>query len=111
MLLQVTKFERSPWLRAFAPLLAALLFAAAYQGVSRAAPVARNAVYVIADNEGYGLVDCITQKRECGKIVADSWCEAHGHGPAVAFGAAEDVTGAISTSPRPANAAMVSCSE
>jgi hypothetical protein len=112
MLLQVTKFEQSPWLRLLAPLLAGLLIAAAHQGSSHAAPANRNAVYVIADNEGYGLVDCITQKRECGKIVADGWCEAHGHGPAIAFGAAEDVTGAISVSSQaPKTAAMVSCSD
>jgi hypothetical protein len=111
MLLQVTKFEQSPWLRLLLPLLAGLLVAAAYQGASRAAP-ARDAVYLISDSEGYGLVDCIAQKRECGKIVADGWCEAHGHGPATAFGAAEDVTGAIAASPSaPRSAAMVSCSE
>jgi hypothetical protein len=52
------------------------------------------------------------QKRECGKIVADSWCEAHGHGPAVGFGAADDVTGAISASSTASRAAaMVTCSE
>ena len=112
MLLQVTKFEQSPWLRLLAPLLAGLLVAAAYQGASRAAPAPGNAVYLISDSEGYGLVDCIVQKRECGKIVADGWCEAHGHGPAVGFGVAEDVTGAISASSSASKpAAMVSCSE
>jgi len=69
--LQVTKFEQSPWLRLLAPLLAGLLIAAVYQGASRAAPAQRNAVYLISDSDGYGLVDCIVQKRECGKIVAD----------------------------------------
>ena len=112
MLLQVTKFEQSPWLRILAPLLAGLLVAAAYQGASRAAPAPRNAVYVISDSEGYGLVECIVQKRDCGKIVADGWCEAHGHGPAVGFGVADDVTGAISASSSASKpAAMVSCSE
>ena len=28
-------------------------------------------------------------------MVADAWCEAHGHGVAVAFGRADDVTGAV----------------
>jgi hypothetical protein len=114
MLLQLTKFERAPWLRFLAPLLAALLVASAYHGASRAAPEAQR-VYVLSDNEGYGLNDCITQKRDCGKIVADSWCEAHGHGPALAFGGAEDVTGAISTkgkaSALASGAAMVTCAD
>jgi hypothetical protein len=112
MLLQVTKFEKSPWLRLLAPLMAGLLIAAAYQGASRAAQTQRNAVYQISDSDGYGLVDCIVQKRECGKIVADGWCEAHGHGPAVGFGVAEDVTGAITASgSAPISAAIVTCSE
>ncbi|MGA8171398.1 MAG: hypothetical protein WB816_11310 [Methylocystis sp.] len=112
MLLQVTKFEQSPWPRLLAPMLAGLLLAAAYQSAAHATTAARDSSYLISDNDGYGLVDCITQKRECGKIVADGWCEAHGHGPATTFGAAEDVTGAISASSSPSkSAAMVICSE
>ncbi len=112
---QHTKFEHSIWPSILAPLLAGLLVAAVYNGHSQAAPAAaQRTVYVLSDHEGYGLVDCISQKRECGKVVADSWCEAHGHGPALAFGGADDVTGAIAniraTKTEP-GAAMVSCSE
>jgi hypothetical protein len=110
MLLQLTKFERSPWLHFLTPLLCGLAIAAALHGDGHAAP---QNVYVLSDADGYGLAECISQKRDCGKIVADSWCEAHGHGPAMAFGGAEDVTGAISASsksPAP-GAAMVSCAD
>jgi hypothetical protein len=112
MLLQITKFDQSPWPRILAPLLAGLALAAACHEV-RAAPEARRPVYVIADNEGYGLVECISQKRECGKIVADSWCEAHGHGPALFFGGAEDVTGAIETTSdsKKLEGAVVTCAD
>ena len=30
-----------------------------------------------------------------GKTVADAWCEAHGHGPALAYGLASDLTASI----------------
>ncbi len=90
MLLQLTKFDDALWIRLLGPLAAGVALAAAYHGELRAAP--QRAVYVLTDTEGYGLNECITQKRECAKIVADSWCEAHGHGPALAFGGAQDVT-------------------
>jgi hypothetical protein len=114
MQLQISKFERSPWLRIILPLLAALIVASASHTSSRAAPAAER-VYVITNDDGYGLNDCITQRRACGRIVADAWCESHGHGRSVAFGAASDMTGAIdvkSQTPAPAaDAAMVSCAE
>jgi len=73
-------------------------------------------VYVISDNEGYGVVDCITKRNSpCGKAVADSWCEAHGHGPAKAFGPASDITASVGPATlrdasRP-GAAIVTCQE
>jgi hypothetical protein len=112
-------FEHSIWASLLAPLLAALLAVALYSGRSQAAtdpttPTPARKIYIVNDYEGYGLVECISLKRECGKVVADSWCEAHGHGPALAFGGSDDVTGS-STDARmpkpPAGAALVSCSE
>jgi hypothetical protein len=51
--------------------------------------------FIIAANDGYGIEDCLGEGGECGHVVADAWCEAHGHGPALSFGPAGDVTGAI----------------
>jgi len=42
--------------------------------------------YIIAANDGYGLQECLAEGGECGQVVADAWCEAHGHGAAVSFG-------------------------
>lgn len=105
-----TKFEQSIWPRIVAPLLAGLLASAAYNNSAQAGSPG---IYVISDNEGYGVVECITKNRDCGRIVADSWCEAHGHGPAKAFGNADDVTASIGPStPRPAQgAAIVACAD
>jgi hypothetical protein len=52
-------------------------------------------IFIIAATEGYGVEDCLAEGGECGRVVADAWCEAHGHGAAISFGVASDVTGAI----------------
>lgn len=108
----LSHYEKSVLPRIVAPLLAGLLVAAAYHSNAQAAQIA---TYVVSDEDGYGVLDCLTQKSECGKIVADSWCEAHGHGPAQAFGRAEDVTASIEANaprqPAKPGAAVVSCTE
>jgi hypothetical protein len=114
MLSMFTKFDASAWPRIIAPLLAGLTLAAAYQNNSQAAPAARPS-YVISEHDGYGVIECLTQKKDCGKIVADSWCEAHGHGPAAAYGRADDITASIETqsptAPRGSGDAIITCSE
>ena len=50
---------------------------------------------VIAANDGYGVQDCLAEAGECGQIVANAWCEAHGHGAAVSFGPASRFAGVI----------------
>ncbi len=42
--------------------------------------------YEIAANDGYGLQECLESGSECGHVVADAWCEAHGHGHALSYG-------------------------
>jgi hypothetical protein len=49
--------------------------------------------YVIASNDGYGLADCLVEGGECGQVVADAWCEAHGHAHALSFGSASAANG------------------
>jgi hypothetical protein len=113
--MSIFEFEHSVLPRIFPPLLAGLLIAAAYHSSSQAAPApAPLRSYIISDHDGYGVLECLTEKEECGKIVADSWCESHGHGPALAFGRAEDITGSTSVAtPRRSQpaAATVTCGE
>jgi hypothetical protein len=70
--------------------------------------------FIIAANDGYGIQDCLGEGGECGRVVADAWCEAHGHGAALAFGRADDGAGAISVAATPATGAepyVVSCGD
>ena len=87
------EFEHRVLPRIILPLIAGLaLLAIAGRGQVQAA--GRNS-FVINDNEGYGITECLTNGTSCGRIVADAWCEAHGYGQSVAFGRADDVTGAL----------------
>jgi hypothetical protein len=94
--------------------IAALCVLAA--GLSRLPVRAESAAtFVIPANDGYGLGECITAGKPCGRIVADAWCEAHGQGPARAFGRAEDITASIASvsvkeQPTPGSI-IVSCGE
>ncbi len=77
-----------------APLATVLVVAAA------GAPYAREAsTFVIAAASGYGVEDCLAEGGECGRVVADAWCEAHGRGEALRFGRSEGDGGANSQPP------------
>ncbi|MBY6243972.1 hypothetical protein [Methylosinus sp. Sm6] len=115
-------FHRSILPRIAAPLLAGLLIAASHgpraeERLSRvigSSPMRdTHGVYILPGHDGYALVECLTLKKGCGKAVADSWCEAHGHGPAQAFGRADDITGSVGAASASidADAAIVTCGE
>jgi hypothetical protein len=52
--------------------------------------------FVIAAETGYGVEECLSEGGECGKAVADAWCESHGDGSAIKFGLARDGGGGVS---------------
>ena len=71
--------------------------------------------FVVADDDGYGIADCMRPGATCGGVIADAWCEAHGHGHADNYGLAEDATAstkvsASSTAASLANAVVIRCS-
>src|ERR1700691_4913520 len=78
-----------------APLFFALAWSGAQAGQAR---IGQGHVFIIAAADGYGVEDCLAEGGECGRVVADAWCEAHGRGAAISFGLADDVTGAIAIS-------------
>jgi hypothetical protein len=111
MFLLSSKAEKSLLPRLAAPLVAGALLTLALNHGAQATPE----TFIIADQDGYGLNECLKERGECGRIVADAWCESHGHGPANAFGRADDVTAAIPAAtprqPASADATVVSCSD
>jgi len=93
LVMTFVEFEHRVLPRIILPLMAGLALAA-IAGRSQVQAAGRNS-FVINDNEGYGITECLTNGSACGRVVADAWCEAHGHGVSVAFGRADDVTGAL----------------
>ena len=60
--------------------------------------------YVISPNDGYGLQDCLATPSDCGQVVADAFCEAHGQSVALSLGPRSKFTDEatrISTSEEP----------
>ena len=51
--------------------------------------------FVVPANDGYGVAGCLMNGGDCGKIVANAWCEAHGFRRAETFGLVppEEATG------------------
>lgn len=60
-----------------------------------ASAAAAEETFVIPASDGYGVADCLSGNAECGKVVANAWCEAQGYVTAASFGivAPEEVTG------------------
>jgi hypothetical protein len=61
---------------------------------------AEGSTFLIAATAGYGVEDCLGEGGECGRVVADAWCEAHGRGAALNFGQQTEPDAAL-TGPRP----------
>lgn len=80
--------------RSCALVLAGFVLSAPF-GNARAAEAAS---FVISGGgeDGYGISECLHENSACGRVVADAWCESHGHARALAFGSAADVTGSVS---------------
>ena len=95
-----------------APLLAGLALMPAALAPAHAAES-----YVIPSSDGYGIEECMHAGVDCGRVVADGWCESHGHAHVLAFGTVEDVTGSVQASAAPQAAAaaagdiMVRCGD
>ncbi len=64
-----------------------------------AAPAMADNTFLIPHADGYGVADCLAGSGECGRIVADAWCEAKGFRAAVAYGVtqASDITGSVNS--------------
>jgi len=73
------------------PLAVVLLFAACTSGVR----AADSRSFIVPPADGYGVSECLAKTGDCGRVVADSWCESYGFSKATSYGPADDVTSAI----------------
>ncbi len=73
------------------PIAVVLLFA----GCTSGAHAADSRSFIIPPSDGYGVAECLAKTGDCGRVVADSWCESYGFAKATSYGPAEDVTSAI----------------
>ncbi|MCO4054101.1 MAG: hypothetical protein HEQ16_08610 [Bosea sp.] len=73
--------------------------AVSFSVVPSAAPRGKSdqSVFLLPASDGYGVADCISGNRECGKIVANAWCESKGFVRAASFGAVSptEITGSV----------------
>ncbi len=125
--MKFSEFEHDFFPHILLPLLGGLFVLAALQTAARSEPSQASAPgfssgansFVVSAADGYGVNECIKSGDDCAKIVADAWCETHGHGDAKAFGPASDATGSIdkvSAKPEPARVireddVFISCGE
>jgi hypothetical protein len=65
----------------------------------RAASDTEHATFLIPASDGYGTGECLAFNQECGRVVANAWCESQGYGRASAFGLAtnDSLTGSVPT--------------
>jgi len=99
--------------RILPPISFFVLASAISLSATHVAHAAEGSTFIIAASEGYGVEDCLAERGECGRVVADAWCEAHGHGASISYGLADDVTGAIQNAATHATGApyVISCSD
>ncbi len=55
---------------------------------------------IIPPNDGYGFEECLKPGSQCGLVVADAWCKAHGFAGSNGFGPADEVAGTLDEASR-----------
>jgi hypothetical protein len=68
--------------------------------------------FVIAGSDGYGTQECLARRSDCGRIVADAWCEAKGFRSASTYRqlGRDEITGSAGTNGgKPVESFLISC--
>jgi hypothetical protein len=55
---------------------------------------------IIPPNDGYGFEECLKPGSQCGLVVADAWCKAHGFASSNGFGPADEAAGTMDEASR-----------
>jgi len=61
---------------------------------------AESRTLIIPPNDGYGFEECLKPGSQCGLVVADAWCKAHGFAGSNGFGPADEAAGAMDEAAR-----------
>ena len=64
------------------------------------ATAAESRTLIIPPNDGYGFEECLKGGSQCGLVVADAWCKAHGFGGSSGFGPADAAAGTMDEASR-----------
>jgi hypothetical protein len=68
--------------------------------------------FIIAGSDGYGTQECLSSRSDCGRIVADAWCEAKGFRAASAYRqlGRDEITGSTAgAGGKPVESFLISC--
>jgi hypothetical protein len=55
---------------------------------------------IIPPNDGYGFEECLKAGSQCGLVVADAWCKAHGFAGSNGFGPADEAAATMDEASR-----------
>lgn len=55
---------------------------------------------IIPPNDGYGFEDCLMPGSQCGLVVADTWCKAHGFAGSNDFGPVDEAAATMDEASR-----------
>jgi hypothetical protein len=64
------------------------------------ATAAESRTLIIPPNDGYGFEECLKPGSQCGLVVADAWCKAHGFAGSNGFGPADETAGTMDEASR-----------
>lgn len=81
---------------------------------SEARPKSAQRDFIIANTDGYGTQDCLVSGNDCGRIVANAWCESKGFKGALAYRKLDqdEVTGSTGTAnQKPVDSFLISCKD
>jgi hypothetical protein len=78
-------------------LLGGILAAVAFKIPARAD---ESRTLIIPPNDGYGFEECLQPGSQCGLVVADAWCKAHGFAGSNGFGPADEAAGTMDEASR-----------
>jgi hypothetical protein len=72
----------------------------AARALNISAGVDESRILIIPPNDGYGFEECLKPGSQCGLVVADAWCKAHGFARANGFGPADEAAGSMDEASR-----------